>query len=82
MKDRQNNPQRADKIWNRWMMDKNFKQTAGKKRTEMMRPVKDRRQTKVSEGRKQKTYGQYFRVCGQITVGSPARKGNHQRSIN
>ena len=111
MKDRQKNPQRADKIWNRWMMDKNFKQTAGKKRTEMMRPVKDGRQTKISEGRKQtkfqtgktergteqakfqraqkthtdrkqKTYGQYFRVCGQITVRSPARKGNHQRSIN
>jgi hypothetical protein len=29
MKDRQKNPQRADKFWNRQMMDKNFKQTAG-----------------------------------------------------
>jgi hypothetical protein len=111
MKDRQNNSQRTDEIWNRWMMDKIFKQTAGKKRTEMMRAVKDGRQTKISEGRKQtkfqtgktergteqakfqraqkthtdrkqKAYGQYFRVCGQITVGSPARKGNRQRSIN
>ena len=53
MKDRQKNPQRADKIWNRRMTDKNFKQTAGKKQTEMMRPVKDGRQTKISEGRKQ-----------------------------
>ena len=35
------------------MMDKNFKQTEGKKWTEMMRPVKDGRQTKSSEGRKQ-----------------------------
>jgi hypothetical protein len=43
------NPQRADKIWNRWMVDKNFKQTAGKKWTEMMRPVKDGRQTKISD---------------------------------
>ena len=53
MKDRQKNPQRADKIWNRRMLDKNFKQTARKKWTEMMRPVKDGRQTKSSEGRKQ-----------------------------
>ena len=44
--------------------------------------AKFQRAQKTHTDRKQKTYGQYFRVCGQITVGSPARKGNSQQSIN